>query len=422
MRDGFGNEIDPIVGYARGQILGSDAAFHVKIQQAHALIRDRAAAGGAFHVLTGNRADFPLAADDLGVLCDGWIGPAIYGPTLKKLARAHLGADENIDVALFNRTSAGVIVAIAALVPPGGVVASLVPRGRAHPCVRRGARLAGASVVEGPSLAKIEDELTGRKPDLAVVTPVTSELDAFEDEALWRVVAACRQQDVPTLVDDAYGTRVRPVLLDGPRTFDLPVDLGITNSDKAALGGPRAGIMAGRPDLLARVHARAVELGQEAREPTGLAVLRALERWTPDLLVSDARYGQALGAALADRLGSDRVRQTMLGPSIAEEAVLDLLLERANLPREAAPIVPVEATALIGLLLLAEHGIVTVNALSEAGARPSLRFKPTLDAVPALGGAERLAEIVDETIGRASTMLGDVGALARAILGAGHAG
>jgi L-seryl-tRNA(Ser) seleniumtransferase len=422
MRDRFGNEIDPIVGYARGQLLGTDAAFHVKIRQAHALIRDRAAAGGSFHVLTGNRADFPLVADDLGVLCDGWVGPAVYGPALTTLARSHLGADASADVALFNRTSAGVIAAIAALVPPSGLVASLVPRGRAHPCVRRGARLVGATVIEGASLSAITEELAGRRPDLAILTPVTSELDAFEDAALWQAVEECHQQEVLTLVDDAYGTRVRPVLLDGPRTFDLPVDLGITNSDKAALGGPRAGIMAGRPDVLARVQARAVELGQEAREPTGLAVLRALERWTPDLLISDARHGQALGAALTARLGSERVRQTLLGPSISEEAVLDLLLERANLPREAAPIVPVEATALIGLLLLAAHGIVTVNALSEAGARPSLRFKPTLDAVPALGGAARLAEIVDETIGRASTMLGDVEVLKRAILGARQPG
>ena len=77
---------------------------------------------------------------------------------------------------------------------------------------------------------------------------------------------------------------------------------------------------------------------------------------------------------------------------------------------------------LLGLLLLEPHGIVTVNALSEAGARPSIRLKPTLDAVPALGGADRLAEIVDDTISRASTMLRDAGALTAAILGADHAG
>ena len=158
--DAFGNEIDPIVGYARGTILSTDADFHRKIQQAHRHIRVRADAGGAFHVLTGNRADFPLGAGDLGLGCDGWVGPAV----------------------------------------------------------------------------------------------------------------------------------------------------------------------------------------------------------------------------------------------------------------------PVEATALLGLLLLAEHGIVTVNALSEAGARPSVRLKPTLDAVPALGGADRLAEIVDDAISRASTMLRDVEALRAAILGAGHTG
>src|SRR5262245_5055715 len=82
LRDAFGNEIDPIVGYARGRILSTDAAFHAKIRYAHTLIRARAADGGAFHVLTGNRADFPLGAADLGPGCDGWVGPAIYGPAL----------------------------------------------------------------------------------------------------------------------------------------------------------------------------------------------------------------------------------------------------------------------------------------------------------------------------------------------------
>lgn len=421
MRDSFGNQIDPIVGYALGRILSSGVDFEAKIRQAHSLIRGRVADDGAFHVLTGNRADFPLSPHDLGLATDGWVGPAIYGPRLAELARAHLGAGPPMDVALFNRTSAGVIAAISALVPAGGLVASLVPHGRAHPCVRRGAHLAGASLVEGASLASLAPELAGHQPDLAVLTPVTSELDAFGHQELHEAADECRQRGIPTLVDDAYGARVRPILLDGPRTFDLPVDLAITNSDKAALGGPRAGIMAGRPDLLARVRTRAVELGQEAREPTGLAVLRALERWIPALLLSDARHGQALGAALAARLGEDRVRQTLLGPSITEEAVLGLMLERASLPREAAPIVPVEATALVGLLLLADYGIVTVNALSEAGARPSIRLKPTLDAVPALGGAERLAAIVDETIGRASTMLRDVETVGRTLLGSGAA-
>jgi L-seryl-tRNA(Ser) seleniumtransferase len=416
-RDRFGNQIDPVVGYARGQILGPDAAFHVKIQRAHALIRERAAHGGEFHVLTGNRADFPLGAGDLGFACDGWLGPAIYGPELARLAREHLGAGDDADVALLNRTSAGVIAVIAALVPAGGVVASLVPRGRAHPCVRRGARLIGASVVEGPSLGAVADGLDGRQPDLAILTPVTSELDAFEDDALWQAVQECREQGIITLIDDAYGSRVRPILLDGPRTLELPVDLGITNSDKAALAGPRAGILVGRADLVARVRAYAVALGQEAREPTGLAVLRALERWTPELLLSDAGHGAALAQALTERLGSRLVRQTLLGPSISEEDVLALMLERAGLSTTAAPIVPVEATAVLGLLLLGEHGIVTVNALSEAGARPSIRLKPTLDAVPALGGAARLAEIVDEAITRASTMLRDVPTLTSTILG-----
>lgn len=417
MRDAFGNSIDPTVGYAFGRILADDAAFQAKVRHAQELVRRRAAGGGRFHVLTGNRADFPLRPEDLGTRSDGWIGPALWGPELERLARAHLGACDNAAVALVNRTSAGVVAACLALVPPGGLIASLVPRGRAHPCVRRGARLAGAELVEGSSLGALADQLRGRRPDLAIITPVTSELDAFAAGELERVAADCRERGVPTLADDAYGARVRPVLLGGPRSLELPLDLAITNADKAALAGPRAGILAGRADLVAAVHDRAVELGQEAREPVGAGVVRALERWAPGLLHSDAHDGQRLGEALAARLGPERVRQTLLGPTISEETVLGLLIERAGRRPEDVPLVPVEATAAVAMLLLEEHGIVTVNALAESGARPSLRLKPTLDAVPALGGSERLATIVDGAFDRVAGRLGDPAALARLIVG-----
>ena len=66
---------------------------------------------------------------------------------------------------------------------------------------------------------------------------------------------------------------------------------------------------------------------------------------------------------MAARLGAARVRQTLLGPTLSEETVLAVVLERAGLDRLGAPIVPAEATSAVAMLLLAERGIVTVNAL-----------------------------------------------------------
>jgi L-seryl-tRNA(Ser) seleniumtransferase len=97
--------------------------------------------------------------------------------------------------------------------------------------------------------------------------------------------------------------------------------------------------------------------------------------------------------------------------------MLGLLLERARLLSERCPITPAEAVTAVGMLLLAEHGIVTVNALSLAGARPSLRLKPTADAVEALGGPEALASAVERAMEQVAARLPEPGAVAALILG-----
>ena len=46
-------------------------------------------------------------------------------------------------------------------------------------------------------------------------------------------------------------------LLEQAETLELGADYGITSCDKAGLGGPRAGLMVGRPDLVERAVAHA---------------------------------------------------------------------------------------------------------------------------------------------------------------------
>lgn len=403
MQDIFGHAIDPAVGYARGAILSSSAAEMRRVDHAGALIRERIAQRGpqGLGLFTGNRRDFLLRPDDLTVLAEEWIGSALFADDLDAAIRSHLEAPGTAATAVFNRGSAALVAAIMAL-GEGGRVLSYVPAGdRSHPSVRRGAALAGAVLEECDEPECLRQLLAATDVTLLVVTPVTSSLASLTDADIAATVAAGRQRGVPVLVDDAYGARLRTVLAGGAPAFRHGADVVVTNADKAGLHGPRAGILAGRAELVARIAGRAAELGLEARAPIALGVLRGLQAWAPDDLRSEAADGAALAQALTARLGP-RVRKTMLGPLVSADDILAEAMRRAG--RNDAPVVPIEATAFIGVTLLG-HGIITTNALGRPGSHPALRLKPTAGALTRCGGVEAVAAAVDAALDDLAAML-----------------
>jgi L-seryl-tRNA(Ser) seleniumtransferase len=222
---------------------------------------------------------------------------------------------------------------------------------------------------------------------------------------------------VAVLLDDAYGARLRPVLHGGPKSLELGVDVALSNSDKSGLEGPRAGFIAGRPDFVQRARARAAEFGQEARAPIALGVLRSLQRYSPALLREEIDLGRQLYEGLGERLGSERVRRTDIGPLVTEEDILAIALERADRPPEDAPVVPCEASAGLGMLLLEHEGILTVNTSGQPGSRVSLRLKPTRGAVERAGGCEAVVAAVDRSLSRLADFIGDPVAMRTLILG-----
>lgn len=414
--DRFGNPIDPIVGYARGRILSSSTDETLKLIQTKRVIRDRVAQFGtdSVNLFTGNQRDFPLRPGDLDLLSEEWIGSALFEPELHAAIRAHLGGDAQSGVAVFNRTSAGIVAAMLALVGDGSVV-SFVPHGaRSHTSAARGAALAGARFIETDDLAMVEEALADPEVQLLLVTSVTNTLAWLPIPALEAAVALGRLAGVPVMLDDGYGARLRPALHGGPRSLALGVDLAISNCDKAGLEGPRAGFMAGRADLLARVEAKASELGQEARAPIALAVLRALERYSEARLREEVAAGVEITAALTARLGALRVRATDIGPLVHEDDILAIAQERAG-TRPA--IVPCEASAALGMLLLTENGILTVNTSGQPGAQVSLRLKPTAEAMRRAGGAEAVAEAVDARLTELAALIAAPGKVTRLLLG-----
>ena len=175
---------------------------------------------------------------------------------------------------------------------------SFVPFGaRSHASVARGTVLAGARLIDADTVDGVAAALKAENVRLLVITSVTSALARLPDIDIAAAATMGRKAGIPVLLDDAYGARLRPILHGGPRSLAFDVDLAITNCDKAGLEGPRAGFMAGRADLVARVQAKAAEQGQEARAPIALAVLRALERFSEALLREEVEVGAETGRA-----------------------------------------------------------------------------------------------------------------------------
>ena len=103
-----------------------------------------------------------------------------------------------------------------------------------------------------------------------------------------------------------------------------------------------------------------------------------------------------------------------MGPTIAEEDVLSILRERGPVdPR----IVPVEATSLLGMVLLERFGVLTGNVAERPGARVSLRLRPTADEVARLGGVDVVAGVADRAIDGATEVAADLDRARGVILG-----
>lgn len=400
-RDRFGNPIDPSVGFARGRHLTSSAAEIRRLRHAQAIAADVVARRGidSIGVFTGNPRYFPLRPSDLETYCEEWIGPGLFAAELTQAAQAHFGGGET--AAVTNRTSAGIVAAVLALAG-GKPVVSVVPDGdRSHASVVRGCTLAGVDLIEITGTTPPQTALAEHAPALMVITTVTSTLARLPDDQTRRATAAGKAAGAVVFMDEAYGARLRPVLHGGAPSLGMGADFAITNADKAGLSGPRAGILCGASDPVLATLAKASELGQEARAPIAAGAMRSLQKFDPEDLRTEARDGQSIADALSHAWGKDIVTRSDLGPMLDEADVMAQVLARAN--KRSALIVPAEATAAIGMILLRDNGVLTVNTHGAPGGRVSLRLKPTAGALEAVGGVAKLIAGLD----RATDMVAD---------------
>ena len=383
------------------------------------IVRNAFRSGGRekLYNFTGHRRDFLAQASDLeNDLAEEWIGTPVIEERFKEFAQAHFGASKDAGVALFNRSAAGIVSTLLAMVANEDRVLAIAPKGRTHPSIRRGAALAGAELIEldpdeGLERSHFNDTV------MTILTRVTSELDILSPKQVQAVIAMAKEAGSTVFVDDAYGTRVGPALLDQKKTLALGVDFGITSCDKAGLGGPRAGLMVGRTDLVDRAVARASELGLEARGPLILGVLRSLELYKPETLLGDSMVAREIARGLKDRFGPEYVHDLCMGPTISEEDVMTIALEGKNESAGDYNLVPAEASCILGMVLLEDYGIITSNVAERPGARVSLRLRPTAIEVERFGGPARVVDAVDSAFGKLRMLLGDDQAVKTKIFG-----
>ena len=415
--DRFGNPWAPGLPYARGRILTSTEDDYRKLRHAWRLIRERIAKDGPDTVFnfTGLERALHLEPGDLP-FADDELGAAVYGERLAELALEHLGGTPGRhDVMLFNRMTAATLCVHFTLVTPGDTVVGLSPA-YSHPTVVRAAQRAGARFVDTVELAAFERALA-EEPGarLAVVTRLATTYETLPDRVLTEAIGLARARRTRVYVDDAGGARVGPAVFGQPRLLELGVDVGATGLDKYGTVGPRLGLLGGERDLVAAIRARAFELGLEARPLLYPAAVRSLEQYRPERIRTLVARTQEVGAALRARLGS-RVHETPVTAQLLADDILAIALERAGLAQPA--IVPYEAMAALAMLLLRDHGVVTIHlAALPPGARGILvKFVPP-ETLARFGGAGRFAEAVDASLDALAAVVGDPGAIRAIVFG-----
>lgn len=120
------------------------------------------------------------------------------------------------------------------------------------------------------------------------------------------------------------------------------------------------------------------------------AVVRSLEQYAPERVRELVAATQAVGDALETRLGA-AVERTPVAAKLQGEAIL----ERTGI----GEIVPYEATAALAMLLLRDHGILTVHfaALPPGTSALLLKFLPP-ETLEQFGGADAFAAAVEAAL------------------------
>ena len=417
-RDRFGNPHSPGVPYARGSIITSTQDDLAKLRTAWQHIQERCepADPSAVFNLSGLERGMPPIQVAPEML-DDEIAPALCGEHLTALALDHLGGDPEFhDALIMNRQTAAILAATLVMANPGDTVIGVSPT-YSHPCVVRAAARAGAKFIDTVGYAAFRDAMEQQEqPPLVALTRLAVSYEILPQEEIFKIVDLAKARGARILVDDAGGARVGPAIFDQPKSLEFGVDVVSTGLDKYGTIGPRLGVLAGTRDLVAEIRACAFELGAEARPMLYPAVIQSLEQYDPQRVRDLVRATKEVAEALKTRLGN-RVAETPVTAQLLGEDILEMAMERAGTAEPA--IMPYEATAALAMILLRDHGILTVHF---AGMPPGtgallIKFLPP-ETLNRFGGAAKFADAVDRSLDSLSEVIDDSAEIRKLLLNA----
>ncbi|KZX17785.1 L-seryl-tRNA(Sec) selenium transferase [Methanobrevibacter cuticularis] len=314
----------------------------------------------SLHDLTGLSGGFLATQDDLNLL-ETYIGPAIFEEKLQELGKIHLGGEKVFAV---NRTSSGILASILALVSKNSYVIHFLPEFPAHPSIVRSCKLVGANYLE------FDDINNFNIPDntsMVIITGSTMDHKVIDEKVFKKIIAMAKtKNDIPILVDDASGARLRTAIFSQKKATELGADLVVTSTDKLMLG-PRGGLMAGKKNFIDKIKSKATQFGLEAQPPSILAMVKGLEAYKKDDLLKSISKKQKLIDLLHD---FEMFEETPTGIMVSEIS-LKKEIDKYNSTNDFSS---KDLSFLWAMVLLKEEHIVTIPAVSMPGASATIRF------------------------------------------------
>lgn len=310
--------------------------------------------------LTGLAGGFLLKKEDIDIL-ETYAGPALFEDQIEKLGKRHLGGER---ILTFNRTTSAILATILALVQEGEVIVHYLPKLPSHPSIPQSAKLVKAIYREFDDIDKFEVD---GNTSLVIITGSTMDHDIVEQKHFLKIIEISAASDIPVLVDDASGARLRTIIYKQPRAMDMGADMVITSTDKL-MDGPRGGLMAGKKEIMGMVKSKAHQFGLEAQPPLVAGMVRALEYFNSERILK--AFNKKIGLYKSLKLIINSIVESPTGIMLSAEDLVDELKQRGV----ETLLSPKELTSIFSMLLLIDYHIVTIPAVGMPGTSPTIRI------------------------------------------------
>ena len=416
-QDRFGNSFSEGLAYARGKILTSTADDIIKLKVAWQHIRARREKLGVDEVFLLGGLERNLQLDDIDLsLMDDEISSALFTDEIKALGLDHLGGHKGKhDIFVFNRLTSALLTAADVIINDGDTVIGVSPT-YSHPSVIRAVEHSRGKFTDTAGVGGFHAAVERlNKAHVVFLTRLSVSYEILPENDIKEILKTARALGAKIIVDDAGGARVGPACFNQPKMLEYDVDIGATGLDKYGTTGPRLGLLGGDKRLVSKIRARAFEMGVEARQLLYPAVSQSLKNYKPEKVRERVLLTKEVGHELKSFLGGNRVVETPVIVQIMADDILEIALERSGLNH--APCVPYEATAGLAMIMLRDHGIVSVHfaGLPPGTAALMIKFlKP--ETLERFGGPKKLAQSINSSLDTLANALKTKGTLKHLLL------